>query len=330
MRKKIAVLLFVLCLVSVVSGVFAMTPRIRFPEWNKTNIKITDWDPIKGILTITVVIEANRIPIEKAYSQPYLQSNFNKVIPKIEKENIKQGDKAVFTHRLNIKSNTTNWVEMDIRAMPDIAGLKVLLRSEYADNPAMRDILEMESDQIKNPVFIGTSMPILVRDDIALNVTPEIAFVPSFIHNNQKYYIWLPLDTAESKTTNSAIKIFKTALEGKDLKKIEAAGQNLIERFNTEKRTIVFKRGKGDNFAIPTKVALEMLRANIVSLKAILNNNTDELEKFYSEMKPCYTKGFIAYNLYALFKSAGNTAKASKYKNEALTEKPAWPLLKND
>ena len=187
MRKKIAVLFIMLCLAFLASGVFAMTPRIRFPEWNKTNIKIADWDPAKGILTIRVEIEANRIPIEKAYSQPFLQSNFNKVIGKIEKENIKQGDKAVFTHRLNIKSNTSNWIEMDVRAKPDIAGLKALLRSEYANNPSMRDILEAEANQIKNPVFIGKSMPVLVRDDIALSVTPEIAFEPSFIHNNQKY-----------------------------------------------------------------------------------------------------------------------------------------------
>ena len=326
MCKRIALLTFILIII-LANGVFAMVPRIKFPEWNKTSIKITDWDPVKGILTITVKIEANKIPIAKAYSQPYLQSNFNKVLSKYEKSDIKQGEKVVFTHKLNVKSNTNNWLEMDVRAQPDIAGLKLLIRSEYNVNPAMREILEAEADQIKAPIFIGTSMPILARDDIAMSVTPEIAFAPIFEHNDTKYYIWLPLDCAESQTTNSAVKLFREAVSKKNLRNIEAAGQNLIKRFDSSKRTIVFKKENGDNFAIPTKIATEMLSSDIECIKAILNNDTDSLEKTYTELKPCYAKAFVAYNLYALFKHNNNKTKAEKYKKEALAEQPAWPLL---
>ncbi len=326
MLKRITVLTFIFLFISIVNGVFAMVPRVRFPEWNKTEIKITDWNPSKGILTITVEVEANRIPIEKVYSQPYLQSNFNKILSKFEKDNIKQNEKAVFVHKLNIKSNTSNWLEMDVRAKPDVAGLKLLIRNEYVNRPTMREILESEANQIKSPIFIGTSMPLLVRDDIALSVTPEIAYVPSFEYNNQKMYVWMPLDSAESQTTNSAIKLFREAISKKDLKNIEATGQNLIKRFNTENRNIVFKKANGDNFAIPTKVAIEMLETDIKSIKAALSNNLEELENYYNSMNPCYSKAFVAYNLYSLYKSS-NKEKSAKYKKEALSEQPAWPLL---
>ena len=96
MRKNLTLLAIIFSLILIASGAFAMVPRVKFPEWNHTSIKITDWDPIKGIVTITVEIEANKIPIEKCYSQPYLQSNFNKLLSKYEKDNIKQGEKAVF------------------------------------------------------------------------------------------------------------------------------------------------------------------------------------------------------------------------------------------
>lgn len=327
MCKRITLLsILIICFLSIVNGAFAMLPRVKFPEWNKTSIKITDWDPLKGILTLTVTVEANKIPLEKVSSQPYLQSNFNMMLSKYEKENIKQGDKVTFVHKLNIKSNTHNWLELDLRAKPDITGLKLLIRSEHKENPIMRDILEAEADQIKAPIFIGTSMPILVRDDIAMSVTPEIAFTPTFIHNKTRYYIWMPLDSSESQTTNSAVKIFRESVEEKNLRNIEAAGQNLLKRFDTDKRTIVFKKENGDNFAIPTKVARDMLSANIACLKAILTDNPEELEKTYRAMNPSYSKAFIAYNLYALLKTK-NKDKAEKYKNEALQQQPAWPLL---
>ena len=329
MCKHFTIVAIVLCFLTLSTGVFAMVPRVKFPEWHNSSVKITDWNPAKGILTITVQIEANKIPIKMAYSQPYLQTNFNKPLPKYEKNNIKQGEKAVFTHKLNIKSNTTNWLEMDVRALPDVTGLKVLIRTEYANKPAMREILEAEADQIKSPVFIGTSMPILVRDDIALSVTPELAFSPIFEHNGNKYYVWLPLDCAENQTTNSAIKLFREAVKSKKLKDIEVTGQNLIKRFNTEKRTIVFKKENGDNFAIPTKIAKEMLTSDLICIKAILSGNISELEKAYNNMDSCYAKAFVAYNLYALLKSMNKNKEAEKYKKEALAEQPAWPLLKN-
>lgn len=327
MSKHISLLTIMICFVLISNLVLAMTPQLRFPEWNKKSIKITDWDPVNGILTVTVVVEANRIPLEKVYSQPYLQSNFNKLLGKYEKDNIKQGDKAVFVHKLNVKSNSSNWLEMDVRAKPDITGLKVLIRTAHSDNKVLGEVLEREADQIKAPIFIGTSMPILARDDIAMSVTPEIAFSPDFKYKDVNYYIWMPLDCAESQTTNSAIKIFRQAISEKNIKNIEAAGQNLINRFDTEKRTIVFKRVDGDKFSIPTKVAVEMLTADVICLKAILNQNTDDLENSYKEMKPCYAKAFVAYNLYALFKFMNNNEKAEKYKKEALAEQPAWPML---
>lgn len=347
MRKNLTLLAIIFCLIFIASGAFAMVPRVKFPEWCNTIIKISDWDPIKGILTITVEIEANKIPIEKCYSQPYLQSNFNKLLSKYEKENIKQGEKAVFTHKINIKNNTENWLEMDVRAKPDIAGLKLLIRSEHANNPAMREILEAEADNIKSPVFLGSSMPILTRDDIALSATPELAFTPTFTHEGIKYYMWTPLETADNKTTNAAIKLFLESVKEKDIKKIEATCQNLIKRFDTEKRSIVVKKKSEPQnankqlseksrqssvpvrFAIPTKMVLEFLKTDLLCMKAILNKNPEELESAYKGMKPGYPKAFAAYNLHALYKSLKKEEKAEIYKKEALKELPAWPALKN-
>ena len=329
MCKHFTILAVLLCFITLSTGVFAMIPRVKFPEWHNSDIKITDWNPAKGILTVTVKIEANKIPIKKVSSQPYLQSNFDKLLPKIERKDIKQGETVSIAHKLNVKNNTSNWLEMDVRALPDVAGLKILIRSEYANRPGMREILEAEADSIKSPVFIGTSMPIVVRDDIALSVTPELAFSPIFEHKGNKYYIWLPLDCAENQTTNSAIKLFREAVKSKKLKDIETTGQNLLKRFNTEKRTIVFKKVNGDNFAIPTKIAVEMLKSDIISIKAILSDNIGDLEKSYNDMNPCYAKAFVAYNLYAYFKSVNKIKEADKYKKEALDEQPAWPLLKN-
>lgn len=328
MCKRLKILLFLLAFVYLAEGAFAMSPGTRFPEWNKTDIRLTDWDPARGLLTVEVTIEANRIPISKVYSQPYLQSSFNTILARYEKEGIKQGDKAVFTHRLNVKSNSDNWLEMDIRALPDLAGLKMLIRSEHANNPATLRILEAEANQIKSPIFIGGSLPILTRNDIALSVTPEIAFSPSFSFNNSNYYIWLPLNSAENQTTSSSVKLFKAAVKKKDAAQIEITGQNLINRFSSDKKSIVFKKPNGDNFTIPSKIAVEMLNADIISLKAILSNDPTELEKAYKALPSCYTKAFIAYNLAVLYKSLNKTEKSQEYLLQAIEEQPAWPLAK--
>ena len=52
MRKNLTLLAIVFYLIFIASGAFAMVPRVKFPEWNKTDIKIADWNPAKGILTI--------------------------------------------------------------------------------------------------------------------------------------------------------------------------------------------------------------------------------------------------------------------------------------
>ena len=70
-----------------------------------------------------------------------------------------------------------------------------------------------------------------------------------------------------------------------------------------------------------------MLIADLASLKAILSDNPESLEETYNSTKPSYSKIFMAYNLYALYKSLNKLEKAEKYKKEALKENPAWPLL---
>ena len=139
MSKNTAILVIILCFVVLVNGAFAMVPRVKFPEWNKTSIKITEWNPAKNQLTIQVEIEANKIPLNKVYSQPYLQKNFKKPLAKKEVNFVKQGDKAIFSHVFEVKPNTDEWLEMDIRALPDIAGLKILIRSEHINNQFLQE-----------------------------------------------------------------------------------------------------------------------------------------------------------------------------------------------
>lgn len=302
----------------------AVSPDISLPEWQKTEIGVSDWSPEEGILLVKVSLEAKNISIRKVSCQ--LNQKFDSAqAPELRtKEIINAGDKAVFLFRLHVKPEISEWIECDLRAQPDQDGLRKLVET-MKDKPLTMEILQNEVNSTTQPVLLGKSFPIFVAEDIAMGTTAEMAFRPSLEHNGKKFYIWLPPETLGAGITSEAFKALRNSVRSGNYKSAISACNLIIRRTESNKQPLTMTKGAGETFVIPDKVALEMLLANRAIFALLDNPESKELSELAGKIKPCYSRAFIYFNLAQSLSSGSKKVEALDWVKKALVEIPSWP-----
>ncbi len=102
----------------------------------------------------------------------------------------------------------------------------------------------------------------------------------------------------------------------------------LLRRFESNTDPVCIEKANGETFMLPTSVAADLITANQLTLRAVLEKKPQELTEKLSAMKPGYTRPFLYYNLAVLENNLNNRAQAIKNLNKALADQPAWPLAK--
>ena len=238
----------------------------------------------------------------------------------------KKGDKVVFLHKFSIKPDFAGWAEVELAAQPAKEGILALIKSAHANEPATAAILEAEAQTIDNPINFGRSMPLLVREDIALCTAAETALKPDFKVNGQQFYFWYPESGFGKGLTSEGLKAFTSAIGNSNLKSAEAAGSMLIKKLESSKEPLTLSRANNETFAIPAAVAIDLINANLTTLKAIIEKNPEALEKKINDMQPGYTRPFLMFNLASLYESQKKSGPAKLWYEKAINEIPAWPL----
>jgi tetratricopeptide (TPR) repeat protein len=309
------------------TGLNAMNPQIRLPEWNQTEFAIAEWNPEQGILVIRVQITASSVTLRHVSSKLHISGDLSMKPDIRERKILKKGDKAVFMHRLNAKAGFSGWIEIDLRAQPDQIELLELVKKTHADAPITGKILEEEAKAVNQPIPIGVSLPIMLRSDLAMSCSPEMAFRAEHKAGRQCYYMWYPPDGIGKGITAEGIRAFVAAIKLNSLVKAEAAAAMLIKKFQTYDEPLTLEKENDEKFAIPGKMVIELINANMLTLRAIVGNNTAELEAAIANMKPGFTRPFLLYNLGELYSAANQKAKAAECFRKALADLPVWPGL---
>lgn len=308
------------------TGLQAMTPQIRLPEWQRSKIDISEWKPAQGLLTIRVAIEASAVSLSEVSSQLRVPPELTASDSRRVRPAMKKGEKSVFLHIFNIKPDFAGWFEVDLRAMPAQKELIELIKAKHAAEPVTCKILETEALTISQPLFIGSSLPLLVRDDIAICTAAETAFRPDFKSGDQEFYIWYPATGFGKGLSAEILKAFSAAVSSGNIKSSESTADMLIRKLEATKEPLLLEKAGDENFAIPAAVAIELIKANLLTLRAIVNKSPDELEKVLKDMKPGYTKPFLMFNLGNLYAGLKKNSKAKNWFEQALVEIEAWPL----
>lgn len=324
--KKLALTAVSVCFSLAATGLTAMTPEIRLPDWQKSKIDISEWKPDQKLLTVRIDIEAPSVQLENVSSQLHLPAELNTSSGKHERPILKKGDKVIFLHRIGVKSEFAGWAEVEMKAQPSQAEMLQLIKEAHSNEPATLAILEAEAMTINQPLFFGRSIPLLVRDDIALCTAAETAFKPDFKAMEKEFYFWYPESGFGKGLTSEGLKAFTGAIAAGNLKSAEAAGKMLIKKLETGKAPLMLTRANNETFAIPAPVAIELIEANLMSLKAIVNKDPKSLEKLLEGLKPGYTRPFLMFNLASLFASQRNNTLARSWYEKAIADIPAWPL----
>lgn len=308
------------------SALAAMTPEIRLPEWQRSKIDISEWKPDQNLLTLRVDIEAPTVQLEKIASKLHLPEELGLDTGKHERALLKKGDRVIFMHKISIKPGFSGWAEVELSAQPSQSEIIGLIRSQHSKEPATAAILEAEALTIDKPLFFGRSMPLLVRDDIALCTAAEMTFKPDFKFKDRQFYLWYPETGFGKGLTAEGLKAFNGALAAGNFKTAESAGNMLIKKLETGNEPLTLSKGSGETFSIPAQVATSLIRANILTMQAVNAKKPSVLESQVNQMQPGYTRPFMMFNLAALYESLKNKKSAIEWYEKARQEIPAWPL----
>jgi hypothetical protein len=324
---RVVFFIVVFCLFMNPASVQAVTPQVRLPEWNRTSFAIAEWKPDQSILVISVSIEANQVGLSKISSQLYAPEELNVPVNRHERETLAKGDKVVFMHKISVKKGFSGWFELDVRALPDRAEMMALVARQHADAPLTRKILGEEVNTIERPLQIGTSMPILLREDAALSTMPEVAFTEELENGDRKYYLWYPPEGLGKGITAEGLKTYSAALRTASLAKSESAARMLLRKFETSSEAIGIEKANGETFMLPAKAAADLINANQLTMRAVFGAKPEILEEHLKAMRPGHTRPFLYYNLAVLENSQAKRT-AGKHLENALADQPAWPLAK--
>lgn len=302
----------------------AVSPDIRLPEWNKTEVGISDWYPDQGLLMLRVSLEAKNVSIHEVTCQ--LHQNFDQAQTGSirNKAVVKAGDKAHFIFRLNVKSGLNDWIECDLRARPNQKELRALV-AQIEGKPLSKEIMQNEINSITKQIQLGKSIPIFIAKDIALSTTAEMAFRPELEVKGKKFYVWFPPDNLGAGITPETFKALRNSVRAGNFHSAIAACDLLIRRLEKNEQSISISKSKGEKFMIPAKVAQEMVKANKAIFEALKNADSSELIQFAKSMKPSYTRAFVYFNLAQILSISKRNTEALDWINNAMLEVPAWP-----
>lgn len=324
--KNLLKSLFTVGLAVSVSHLAAMTPEIRLPEWQRSKIDISEWQPEQSLLTLRVDIEAPTVQLEKISSRLYLPEALSQDAGKHERPQLKKGERVIFMHQITVKPGFAGWAEIELSAQPAKAEIIGLIKSQHSQKPATAAILEAEAMTIDKPLSFGRSMPLLVREDIAISTAPEMAFKPEFKFKDRQMYLWYPEAGMGKGLTAEGLKAFVGALAAGNFRTAESAGNMLIKKLETSNEPLTLHKENNETFSIPAQIAISLIKANLQTLQAIDTQKTEGLELYIDQMQPGYTRPFMMFNLAALHEGLKNKKAAIAWYEKARQEMPAWPL----
>jgi hypothetical protein len=124
----------------------AVSPDIRLPEWQKHEIRISEWQPAQKTLMLSVGIKAINTALKNVSCSMFLPWSQQTTETK-KRELLQSQDKAIFIFRLQVPEALSSWIDIDLRAQPDKAGLKKQI-DKISDKPLTVEALNEELESL--------------------------------------------------------------------------------------------------------------------------------------------------------------------------------------
>ncbi|MFZ5952477.1 MAG: hypothetical protein ACOYXC_17380 [Candidatus Rifleibacteriota bacterium] len=315
-------LFLIFCFVFSASGIFAVSPDINLPEWQKTEFGIADWSPENGILVVRATIRAINTDLHQVSCSLSQQLDAAGQKEAKGRERLKAGESAVFLFRLSVKGPAHGWLDFDLQARPDADGLLQQI-AKISGKPLTAEILRDEVAHLNQPIKIGQSIPIVVSNDIALNLTPEMTFSLTSTPAGG-LYLWLPKERFSTGIVAESLKAMNKAVETGQFKSAAAACTLVINRLNASKENLKAETRPGETIEIPGKTMIEMLKVNRATFSDLDKKDAGELKSLIDSLKPSYSKAFAHFNLSRILVKKDNR-QAQLQIEQALKIIPTWP-----
>ncbi|MGM0601244.1 MAG: hypothetical protein ACQETH_15650 [Candidatus Rifleibacteriota bacterium] len=315
--------LFLTLLVFVSARLFAVSPDASLPQWYKADFFVSEWLPEQKSLIIQVDIEAKEADLHNVSCRLY--QDFSKIQngQVRNRKIIQAGDKASFLFRFQVEPPLDTWFDCDLRAMPDPRGLTRAVEKE--NNDALTHKVKMDQIKaIKEPIKIGTTFPVFVRDDIAQTTTAQLAFRPEIKHCGRDLYLWLPENSVGKGITGETLKALKKSTKSLKFKSAVAACDLLIRKFSNRTEPVVIQTGPQETFEIPVKVAIQLIEGNRITLKALRDKNIQVMKNTIDNMEPKFYRPYVCFNLAQFLLVHDFKEEAAKWLEIALNDIPSW------
>ncbi len=315
-------LLLIFYFVFFASGIFAVSPDVNLPEWQKTEFGIADWSPENGILVVRATLRAINTDLHQVSCSLSQQLDAAGQKEAKSRKLLKAGESAVFLFRLTVKGPAHGWLDFDLQARPDSDGLLQQI-ARMKDKPLTVEILRDEAAHLNHPIKLGRSIPIVISNDLAISLPPEMTFSLTPTPAGT-LYLWLPRERFSTGIIAESLKAMNRAAETGQFKSAAAACTLIINRLSASKDSLKAETRPGETIEIPGKNIIEMLKVNRAAFSSLEKGNAGELKDLLESLKPSYTKAFAHFNLARILEKKDKKT-AQNQIEQALNIISTWP-----
>lgn len=311
--------------VLVVNNLFAERHWLKMPEWYSLSYQLSEWCPVEGRLTVEVKIKSTIGEIRDINSTLVMPDDLKMADDTRNIAKISKADKVVLLYNLQIPSNYHGWLQYNLTAQPPVEQMKKEVRKSLADSPQRKKIMLKELDGINAPFFIGASIAVTTRDDLAMAVAPQLIMQDKFDYKDTRLYLWYPPENIVEGITQSTFNTYSDMLNNQNTKGANRASRLIVRRLDERQQPLQMKVGRSEIFSVPTDVVKELLRFNNMILDVAESGEVQKLHDFAKTMKPSIMCPFLYYNIALIHNQNNNHEQYRLWLRRAINELPSWP-----
>jgi hypothetical protein len=306
----------------------AVTPDVRWPEWNRVIPQVSAWNPDTGEVQVSIEVRAiggNLHMLSASVSWP---EGFRGVGAPQKLNRLASGKSWVTIHRAVGPQQFDGWAEMLVSGLPDPVALKERIARTPEYSPVVREIMNRELAGLKEPIPIGRAIPLFVSPEIGVVFPGTWLFSRVKLGEYPPVFLWAPAFTMGSGELAQVYAGFKDALTGnrRDVA-VQSLGR-IWELTRNHQGFVEVSSADGQSSSLAVTVISPCLTANRLVLRGLtdLSGAIAEHRELEKSLETGPANPYLHVNWGLLLMARGQGLEAEKHFQTALREIPGMVL----
>ncbi len=309
----------------------AKPPEIRFPDWYKTTVLVTGWNPATRDLRVTVQVEALLGPVHDLSAEVAWPAGFTARSPRRTLDLLPAGQTWTAEFAADAPATFDGWFEVVAAGRPDRQALRAHIENPGAYPAGAKAVLLAEIAGLAKPLPIGLSTPLSIGSHLAATVPRTFLPLPIWKLSGKSLHLWAPAATFTNPAVQLRFAEWQAAVLAGQATPSRQAGTALLAVLDGPEPFELKPAGDQPPVSLHPTLARQLVQMSIDALLGLETppNVLAGQAKALGKAPPTFTDGFRAANLGALLAAQGATTEAGAAWRFALERFPAWNLVRD-